>query len=248
MLRELATDRPDQTETPYTVDAGHFQIELDFATYARDCDDSDGMDLRTREWTVAPVNLKVGLLNSVDLQFVLDTYAQTKVENRVAQTSESDSGFGDVTTRLKINFWGNDGGITAFGMMPFVKWPLPKSGLRNGRTEGGLIFPFASELPWGWDVGAMTEFDYNRDADGGGHHTEFVNTITFGRTIVGKLRGFLEFFSNVSTERDSDWAGTVDFGVTYLLTENLQLDGGCNIGVTNAAEDFKAFSGISMRF
>ena len=26
-LREMSTDRPDKTESPFTVDAGHFQIE-----------------------------------------------------------------------------------------------------------------------------------------------------------------------------------------------------------------------------
>jgi hypothetical protein len=33
LLRELATDRPDKTESPTTVDAGHFQFEMDFATF-----------------------------------------------------------------------------------------------------------------------------------------------------------------------------------------------------------------------
>jgi hypothetical protein len=33
LLRELASDRPDQTEGPTTVDAGHWQFEMDFATF-----------------------------------------------------------------------------------------------------------------------------------------------------------------------------------------------------------------------
>ena len=35
-LRELNTDRPDLTESPYTVDAGHFQIEMDLVTFTDD--------------------------------------------------------------------------------------------------------------------------------------------------------------------------------------------------------------------
>ena len=31
-LRDLATDRPDKTESPITVDAGRFQIEADILT------------------------------------------------------------------------------------------------------------------------------------------------------------------------------------------------------------------------
>jgi hypothetical protein len=28
LLRELTSDRPDKTESPITVDAGHFQLEM----------------------------------------------------------------------------------------------------------------------------------------------------------------------------------------------------------------------------
>jgi len=31
LLREMATDRPDKTESAYSVDAGHYQIEMDYA-------------------------------------------------------------------------------------------------------------------------------------------------------------------------------------------------------------------------
>lgn len=148
-MREMSTDRPDQTESPYTVDAGHFQVEMDFVSATVDRDRSGGGDVRTEVWNIAPVNLKLGLLNNVDVQFVLDTYVHSRIEDRVANTVETASGFGDVQTRLKINLWGNDGGKTSFAMMPFVKWPLPSSDLRNGDTEGGVIFILGYELPAG---------------------------------------------------------------------------------------------------
>jgi hypothetical protein len=37
-------------------------------------------------------------------------------------------------------------------------------------------------------------------------------------------------------------------GFTFALTANLQLDCGCNLGVTDAADDLNTFSGISVRF
>src|SRR2546421_5325321 len=36
LLRDLQTDRPDQTEGPYTIDAGHVQAELDLLNYSYD--------------------------------------------------------------------------------------------------------------------------------------------------------------------------------------------------------------------
>ena len=35
-LRPLSTDRPDTTESAYTVDAGHFQFEMEMAAFTRD--------------------------------------------------------------------------------------------------------------------------------------------------------------------------------------------------------------------
>ena len=182
LMREMSTDRPDKTESPYTVDAGHFQLEMDFANYTGDRDGS----LRTRTWNVAPFNLKAGLFNNVDLQLVFDSFIHERVEDRAARTTERKSGAGDLGVRMKINLWGNDGGKTAFAVMPFVSLPTSAHGLGSDRVQGGVIFPLAVELPGGWGLGVMTEADLLRDADGS--HAEFVNTITFSHDLGGKLR------------------------------------------------------------
>ena len=246
-MREMSTDRPDQTESAYTVDAGHFQMEMDFVNAVFDRDRSGGGDVRTTVLGVAPLNLKVGLLNNVDVQFMLDSYVQSRVEDRVAGTVNNASGFGDLQTRLKINLWGNDGGKTALAIMPFVKWPLSASSLRNGKTEGGVIVPLAVELPRGWSMGLMTEFDFVRNNEAG-YDTDFVNSITFSHDIVGDLGGYVEFFSVVGTAADSEWQGQADVGFTYALNNNTQLDFGCNFGVTKSAPDFNPFVGLSLRF
>src|SRR5262245_25948677 len=54
LMREMSTDRPDQTESPYTVDAGHFQMEMDLGIATFDRDKSGGGDVRTEVWGVAP--------------------------------------------------------------------------------------------------------------------------------------------------------------------------------------------------
>ena len=97
-------------------------------------------------------------------------------------------------------------------------------------------------------MGLMTEFDFNRDSSRNGYHTEFINTVTFGHAIIGKLSGYAEFFSQVSTERGARWVGTVNAGLTYALTDDIQLDAGVNLGITRAADDLNPFFGITMRF
>jgi hypothetical protein len=248
LMREMSTDRPDKTESPYTVDAGHFQIEMDVLSYAYDRDNGLPGDTRVESVSIAPMNLKVGLCNRADLQLVLETYTSVRTHVRATRQVEKQRGFGDIMVRVKGNMWGNDGGGTALALMPYVKLPTNQDGLGNNSVEGGLIVPLAVELPGGWGMGMMTQFDYIRDEGGSGHHPEFVNTITLGHNIAGNLDGYIEFFSVVSTERDSEWIGTVDAGFTYGLTDDVQLDAGINIGVTRSADDWNPFLGISWRF
>src|SRR5262245_3960312 len=56
-LREMITDRPDKTEGPYTVDAGHFQFEMDLVSYTHDEERSGGVTTKVEGWAVAPINL-----------------------------------------------------------------------------------------------------------------------------------------------------------------------------------------------
>jgi len=248
LMREMSTDRPDKTESAYTVDAGHFQIEMDVLNYAYDRDNGLPGDTRVESVSIAPMNLKVGLCNYADFQLVLETYNSVRTHNRATGVVEEKRGFGDVIPRLKVNLWGNDGGPTALAVMPFVKLPTNQDGLGNNSVEGGVILPLAVALPQEWSMGLMTEVDFNRDEVGRGHHAEFVNTITFGHDIVGNLGGYVEFFGAVSTESDSEWVGTVDLGLTYALTKDIQLDAGVNLGVTRSADDINPFLGISWRF
>jgi hypothetical protein len=243
-LRELSPDRPDKTESPYTVDAGHFQLEMDFANYT--CHNSD--DTTAKAWNVAPFNVKAGLFNNVDVQFVFDDYEHIRTGDRSAETSTTQSGIGDFTTRLKINLWGDDGGKTAFALLPFVKFPTSTDGLGNNAVEGGVIFPLAVKLPADFDLGLETAVSCLRDNRDNNFHADFINSITLDHGIIGKLSGYLEFFSDISTESHAGWIGTVDTGLEFLVTKNVQLDCGCNFGVTRAAENFNPFAGITVRF
>jgi len=247
LMRDMATDRPDQTESPFTVDAGHVQVEMDFVHATFDRAPGVGGAQRLVAWSVAPLNVKLGLLNRVDIQFVIDTYARVRTEGPTAARTDTTSGLGNVATRLKVNLWGNDGGRTAFGMMAFVRWPLPASGLRSGRTEGGLIFPFAVSVADGWDVGAMTEVDLLA-SPAGGYATQLVNSITVGHSLTDRLGMYVEVVAAVGFQRGSRWLGQLDVGWTYALRDTIQFDCGSNFGLTASAPTVRPFAGLSLRF
>lgn len=244
LVRELNPDRPDETETPITVDAGHFQLEMDFASFTG----RDRSGSSTRVWNVAPFNIKAGLLNNVDFQLVFDNYVNARNHDGATGATTTQSGTGDLTTRLKVNLWGDDGGKTSFAVLPYVKCPTSTGHVGNNAVEGGVILPLAIKLPGDFDLGCETAAGWWRNDADSGFHEEYINSVTVDHALAGKLSGYLEFFSNISTEHHSGWIGTIDFGLEYLAAKNVQFDLGCNFGVTRAADDYHPFVGITVRF
>lgn len=248
LMREMSTDRPDKTESPYTVDAGHFQLESDLVSYVYDKDDANGNDVRTRSLGIVPINFKGGLTESTDLQIVIENYVYEKTSDKGSETVDTVEGFGDITIRLKQNIWGNDGGASALAVMPFVKLPTNTNNTGNDHVEGGVIVPLALSVGHGLGLGLMAEVDWMKDADENGYHAVYIASATIGYDISDRIGHYVELFAEESMEDGTDTVITFDTGLTYALTDDVQLDAGVNIGLTSAAEDLNPFLGVSMRF
>lgn len=243
-LRELTTDRPDATESPTTVDAGHVQLELSLAAHTRDRRTPERDGGRSEEWNVLPVNVRFGLRPNLEVQVVVDNLVRTETRGPAGGRAERATGWGDVTLRMKRNLRGNDGDATAFAVMPWVKLPTASGDVGNGRVEGGLILPATFSLG-GVALAAMTEVDLVRDDADRGYTLGWFNTLTHGFAVTPRLGAFVELTSRSGTGRH---ALTFNTGLTYAVHPDLQLDAGVNLGVSRAAPDRVLFAGMSRRF
>jgi hypothetical protein len=246
-LRELTTDRPDQTESPISVDKGHYQLEMDFFNMTRDRERDGGLDLRTIDTAVSAFNFKYGLTDNTDIQFVFDTYLHSKTKNvRNGALVDKTDGVGDLTIRYKYNFFGNDGG-NAFALMPFVKVPTASNGLGNKKVEGGVIVPYAFDVG-NAGVGVMTEVDYVRNSTNTGYNVSFFNTATVGFDLTERIGMYTELALTKSTESGEKWQIQGDLGFTFAISDTANFDIGANVGLNKAAPDFNPFVGLSVKF
>lgn len=235
--REMSTDRPDKTESPYSVPAGMWQIEADLL--ARTIDRGGGV--RQTTTAIGAFNLKRGIAESADLQFVIFPHVRQRIGG-----GKGRSGFGDVTVRLKRNLWGDDGGGTALALMPFVTLPTARAGLGADRVEAGLIVPLAVALTDRLGLGLMTEVDWVSDPDGRGRAVSFINSATIGAALTDRLGAYGEIFAEKTL--GAPLVTTFDAGLTFAVTDALQFDAGANIGLSRAADDLTLFLGVSHRF
>jgi hypothetical protein len=242
LRRPLATDRPDRTESPYTVDAGLFQAEIDLFTYGGDGEDG----ITANSYALLPFNFKAGLTHNIDLQLVLETFAWN--EETTGGSTQRKRGLGAITVRTKINLWGNDAGRTAFALMPFIAF-VSDPGDSRRVVNAGMVMPFKVDLGAGWGLSTMLEVDLVAEAVGSPHKVVTIGSISIGRSIVGPLGFYLEGYGGtVLADGSSAWEATSDLGLTLGIGDNVQLDAGLNLGVTRVAEDVNPFLGLAFRF
>lgn len=247
LMREFQTDRPDLTEGPYTVDAGHWQFEMDLASFSLDRRGQDPTEREFQSLVLLDPTIKLGLLNNLDAELIATPLAWQR-DQRVGVPTRQDWGTGDTLFRLKLNLWGNDDGASALGLLPYLKLPTNLHGFGNHFVEGGLIVPLTLKLPGEFELDAMTEFDALHNGTRG-YHLNWVNSVALHRDLIkDKLNGYVEFFGSVSREPHSGPVETADVGLLYLLAPNVQLDCGINFGLTRAAVDYNPFVGLSFRF
>lgn len=249
LLREMSTDRPDTTESAYTVDAGHFQVELSLVDFTYDRRNAESQTRRTL--AVAPMLLKAGLLNNVDVQLGLAPYTLHRTTDRASGDGGAVDGFVDTVARLKVNLWGNDAageGATALAIIPYMTFPTAHDGLGASAMEGGVIVPFAASLPGEFNLGAMVQLDFAKSADDRRYTADLVHTITLGHDLVGDLAGYVEYAGLANLSHDERYRAYFDTGLTYAITRDIQIDAGVRFGMISASDDLGLFVGMSWRF
>src|SRR5262245_49076715 len=145
LLRDLTTDRPDISESPFTVDAGHIQIESNLFGYSRSGRDAEGAIVET--YDIAVTNVRIGLTNNVEAGFVWQPYGIVRTKRPDPLGTLHQAGIGGLQLRGKINLWGNDTydkpGSTALALLPFITLPTDRqNGITPEFVESGLVVPF----------------------------------------------------------------------------------------------------------
>ncbi len=233
--RELYADRPDATESPYTVEPGGVQIESSLWAYGRDRESG----ITTEDWALGETNLKYGLTDCHDLQVVIRPWIHEHTEG-----AGNVEGFGDIDLRLKWNLWGNDAGTTAGALMPYLTVPS-QTAVSAGEWQGGVIFPVAVELTNTLGAGFQVEVARSWHDASGDLEWALAHTAVIGMDLGERLGVFLEY---AGVAGETDYEASVFAGFTWAAGDNVQWDIAAGFGLNDAAEDFSIAQGVTFRF
>ena len=251
LLRDMTTDRPDVTESPFTVDAGHIQIESNLFGYWRSRPDEEGTV--TDSYDVARTNLRVGLTSSLELSLVWQPYGVVVAHPRAPAPAIRNSGMGGVAVRMKYNVWGNDTfekpGSTALALLPILILPTElDNGISPEHVEGALIAPFGIKLTDKFGLTFNGGVAFVRQGEMTSHDAEYLASASLSYEWNDKLGTYYEVGGAFDREDPLGDVAFVGTGFTYKINKNLQLDGGVNFGVTRASDRVNPFIGLSARF
>jgi hypothetical protein len=238
-LQELRPDRPGITESPYTVDAGHFQFETDLFRLINSREDEH----RERDFNVNHALLKLGLTQRMDLQIEADTYSWQK-EWDEQQEPERHQGFGDLTVRLKRSILGEHGKRGALAVVGYVRLPVGRS-VGNEKTEYGLIVPYSYDFSKKLNLQVQVESDLNYDSEESERFVRLTPSTAIDYEFSQKFSGFVEAVGQWDT-RQAAWQASVNLGPQAHISDNVILDGGVHLALTREI-DREYFLGLSFR-
>lgn len=240
-MRDMETDRPDVTESPFTVDAGHFQYETDFLKFKREKDEISSQ----RTFLINQADLKLGITNSTDFQIIIQTFGIKSDLDLSTGAKTTDKGIGDLTVRLKQNLLGNDGGSFSIAILPYLKFPTSQFENEN-RYEGGLVLPMQLKLPNDWKLGFQIEGDRLKDKYDRQMHTELLQSVTLSHEILKGLDGIAETYYTYNF-KEHHFSNYLNAALQMAIARDFKVDAGLNYGIQTDAEK-TYFIGTSFRF
>jgi len=226
--QELITDRPDQTESAVTVPFHSLQIETGFVY-----ESFKESGFTINNYSIAGTLLRYGLFENIELRFGT-SYLITKADKTF-------NGFGDFLFGTKINFLKEENSFLDFGLMIHTALPVGNESFNPNKFEPELIAALSKALFENLSVSANI---------GGFHDSSikenvYLYTSALGISLNNNLSAFIEIFGNFIPSESP--VHNFDGGLTYLLSDNLQLDISGGKGISGADSFWFISSGVSFR-
>lgn len=224
----IATDRPDQTESPSVTPVNYLQAEAGF-NYER----IDG----SNEAFVYPTLLtKYGITNRFELRLITE---QVTLRNGADQKQY---GLLPVQVGFKSNLVSQKGAVPEISFIAHLV--LPDAASREFRTDFyAANFRFVVRH----DLNDRLSISYNAGAewDGFSPAPTFIYTFATAYQLTDRLGMYIEAFGFAPQERVANHQA--DAGFTWLINNDVQLDISAGTALTDNAPDYYAALGISFR-
>jgi hypothetical protein len=229
----LVTDRPDFTESALSVDPRRVQLE---AGYTYEDAGDDEVD------SIGELLLRIGLTRTLELRIAPVSYVR-----ELSRAGTEASGIEDPTVGIK---WA----IAQGGESPSILTPqaalILSTTLPVGSSEVSADEPLpAAVLALAWEtrgaLGVSSNLGVSAETDGEDRYAVGLASLALGLDLGGSWGGFLEYYGFLPEGPERSSTHFVDGGVTYLVSDDFQLD--LRVG-TEIGGDTDSFAGVGFGY
>jgi hypothetical protein len=226
----VVPDRPGFSTGTYTVDPGQVGVEVGYEMAFGNAD-SPG-----KRMTAPLLDLRIGATPDLEIDLMWTGWV---TEHTAGRTSTA-SGDGMIAGKLSLS-----SSVHAhLSLLGGISLPS------GSAASSGHVDPTLSLL-WDYTLSdAVTAFGMLQFAgyrDEGDHRVVFQPAAGLSIALSDRLGSFVELYGDVPLGSGTQRSRMVDTGLTYLLTENLQLDFSLGLSLDRRADDFVG-TGVAMLF
>ena len=227
-LEPITADRPDQTESPFTVPKRYIQAEIG-CSYENTRSHSSSILIPT-------TLIKYGLTNRLELRLI------TELE-QAKDVSKTYTGINPVKIGFKTTLIDEKGWIPTIAFLGHL-YLAPVASKQNQLD----FYAPAFRLSFEHTLSSKISLGYNMGAEWDGFTADpvFLYTLTTGYAISEKLGSFIELYGFMPQHDISDHH--IDGGLTYLLNNNMMLDVSGGASIDSHSHSYFLSLGFSFRF
>lgn len=244
----LVTDRPDFTESTQTVRAGRLQLESGYTfTYNRD----DGV--RTKQHTYPEILLRVGLVRDVELRIAWAGWTRSEdffhARNDVGRTvamAGSVTGGNDLSLGFKYHIADQEGLRPDLGVIVAADIPTGHAAFSSGDVDPFVGLLWAYDLDADWSIAGNINFAM--PTTDGRRIFEPQSSVSVGYAISDEVGAYVEYFGFYPASGNNADTHYVNSGLTFLITDDFQIDVRAGAGLNDDSDDFFTGVGFAWRF
>lgn len=230
---KIDTDRPDQTESAFTIPKGWVQFEAGFNKQQNNKFGS--------EYFSPTLLSKYGL--SSKLEFRLITTIITNSSLLIPQGNLSFTGLDPIQIGAKVSFWEAKKWIPKTSLI--FHFGIPKTASKNfdiKKIAPNFRFTMQNELSKKVAIG----YNLGAEWDGETNIPSYVYTFAPGMNISERWYGYIEAFGEIKKGESAQHS--LDGGIAYYVTTDFKVDISSGFGISRSAPDWYMAIGASVRF
>ncbi|HSN87869.1 MAG TPA: transporter, partial [Thermoanaerobaculia bacterium] len=235
----LITDRPDFTESTDTVPLGHFQLEGGFTSTRVDDEDSRSL---------GELLLRVGLSDRLEAR--IGAGSHTRIDGPGGDVS----GYEDPSLGVKIRLSPETEMLPPLrptvALILATSVPVGDDELTSDEWVPEAKLGFSWALTERFGLATNLNWAYPPGGGGGGDDRfhQFSGSLSGALSFTDRIGGYLEYFGFTEEEEGGPGTHYLNTGVTYLISNDLQLDLRYGRGLNDPDPDDFVGIGASVRW